>query len=117
MSVSAGTQGVSDVGGFNVATDDAATAARLSQIQDAQANLARAFADLKVGRDAVEAQANARAQKDQIIEEANKQAQCIMNAARIKARMVLEQAAATIALVDDPEAFDKELDRLVEMLK
>src|SRR5262245_40347284 len=117
MGVSAGTQGVSDAGGFDIASDDAATAARLSQLRDAAQNIERAFADLKVGRDAVEAQAHARAQAAEIIEEAHQEARGIVNAGKIRARGLLEQAVSTVqaALGGDAEVFEQELERLRAM--
>src|SRR5262245_38872404 len=111
MSVSAAAGLSADVG-FNVASDDAATAARLSQLQDAQQNLARAFADLQVGHDAVAAIEEARVEADKIVEAAHQEARGIMSAAKIRARGLLEQAAATAqaALGGDAEVFEQELE-------
>src|SRR5262245_33871811 len=100
MSVS--TAGLSADAGFNVASSDEATAARLEQLHGAQQAYEHAFRALELGNDAVAAIEEARAQAAEIVEAAHQEARGIMNAARIKARIVLEQAAATIALVDDP---------------
>src|SRR5262245_57186541 len=116
VSLSAGSGVSNDAGGLDVASSDEATLARLEQLRGAQQNLAQAFADLHVGHNAVAAIEEARAQAAEIVEAAHQQAQAILSAAKFRAHGLFAQAAATIAQVDDPEAFEQELARLREMM-